>query len=158
MTILRRLALLLSLPALACGGAATAPESDRDVEGEVRARFESLVAAAESLDDEAYFGHFDGRLFTALNADGTTADSFDVFRSGYLAGVEAIDAYEDLTFSRVKVTVIDPRNAILINEFVARVRLADGSVAEFAGAGSQVWHQSGGEWLLVSVSSSAPPN
>ena len=58
-----------------------------NVEEVVRSRFQSLARAAESLDHDAYFEHFDTQLFTALNADGTVTHTFESFRSDYLEGV-----------------------------------------------------------------------
>ena len=51
-------------------------------------------------------------------------------------------------------SIIDPQHAVLVNEYSSTVELKNGSVLEFAGAGTQVWHKSDGAWLLVNVSSS----
>ncbi|MEO1083472.1 MAG: hypothetical protein AAFY88_04460, partial [Acidobacteriota bacterium] len=101
------LSLAVALLATACGPSQVAPVNDQSIRDEVEGRFQSLVAAVKSLDHDAYFSHFDERLLTALNQDGTTTDSFETFRSDYLAGVGALAAYQDLEFSNVKVTVID---------------------------------------------------
>lgn len=137
-----------------CNASQSITRSDQTIE-EVVDRFRSLADAAESLDTDAYFNHFDERVFTALNEDGTVTHSFDAFREDYLAGTEAIIAYQRLEFKNVKVSVIDVHHAILVNEYEATVHLKDGSTAGFSGAGSQVWHKSNGEWLLVSVASSS---
>lgn len=154
-TQMRTSVLLLAMAISACSTSQSITGNNRTIEEEVSSRFRSLIDAAESLDNDAYFSHFDERLFTSLNENGTVTNSFEAFRHDYLAGVETISAYQHLEFKNVTVSVIDPHNAVLVNEYEATVQLKDGSVAGFSGAGSQVWHMSSGEWLLVSVSSSS---
>ena len=106
------------------------------------------------LDNEAYFKHFDPNRFVALNADGTVVHSFDEFKKNYLQGVQGLSGYEELKFDKVKISVIDNKNALLVNEYSASLRLRDGQTVSVKGAGTQVWHKMDSEWKLVSVSSS----
>lgn len=146
--------LFLAMAISACSTTRMNPGSGQSIEVQLNARFRSLVDAAQSLDHDAYLRHFDPHLFTSLNENGTVTHSFDTFQKDYLAGVETIRAYQQLEFKNVKVSIIDPQHAVLVNEYSSTVELKNGSVLEFAGAGTQVWHKSDGAWLLVNVSSS----
>lgn len=147
-------ALLVGLMLSACSTTKSNIHDGPSVEAQVTARFHSLVDAVRALDPAAYFSHFHQDLFTALNANGTVTHNFETFKQDYLAGTGAIIGYRNLEFSNVEVRVIDAQTVILVNEYEARVELEDGSLVDAAGAGSQVWHWSDGEWLLVSISSS----
>ncbi|MCM8557753.1 YybH family protein [Sphingomicrobium sediminis] len=138
----------------ACAPGALTADERAAIAGEVEARFESLVAAAERGDTNAYFAHFDGGTFTALNASGTVNTDFDLFRVDYLEASGAIEGYDALDFPKVEVRVLDRDTAVLVNEYQGRVRLGDGNVVAIAGGGQQVWQKTDGEWLMVSVGSS----
>jgi len=68
--------------------------------------------------------------------------------------MQVIEKHVSLEFHNVQVFPIDPYTAILINEYKAMVPLKDGTLADFSGAGSQVWHKKNRQWKLESVSSS----
>lgn len=127
----------------------------KQVEGQIEVAFAGLVDAAKAMDAQAYLAFFDRERFTALNADGTVTHDFASFANFYRQQLTALAKFESLTFDRVKVQVLDQRHAILVNEYVAKLRLLSGDVIESAGAGTQVWALKDGKWLLVSVSSSA---
>jgi len=67
---------------------------------------------------------------------------------------QVIEKYVSLEFHNVQVFPIDPYTTILINEYKTKVHLKGGAVADFSGAGSQVWHKKNRQWKLESVSSS----
>jgi hypothetical protein len=121
----------------------------------VERAFEELAEAARSLEHDEYLKHFDRENFTALNADGTVALSFEEFENMYRQQVAVLKSYESLEFSNVKITVINPQTAILVNEFEASVLLKSGEVVSASGGGMQVWTETEGNWKLVSVSSSS---
>lgn len=135
-----------------------APSADgANVRTEVEQRFATLAEAARDLDHAAYFAHFDKQDFTVLNSDGTVTLRFEDFRRDYLAGTQAMSGYVSLEFVRVSVQEINEDAAVLVNEYVAVIELEDGSEARFAGAGTQVWKRSNGEWKLTHISSSMKP-
>lgn len=147
--------LLFTLAISACSTPQSHPGKGQSIEEQLNHRFHSLVEAAETLNHAAYFSHFDAQRFTALNTNGTVSHSFETFQRDYLAGVETIQAYQHLNFKNVKLTVIDDDHAVLVNEYTSTIQLKNGSVLHFAGAGTQVWHKTKGQWLLVNVSSSS---
>lgn len=155
---MRRLLCTFTLAALL---AASAPvessllEGDSVVVREVQGRFDALVEAAKTLDISLYMSFFDPDKFSGLRPDGRVYHSLSEFEQEYRAQVSAIEGYESLEFSRVKISAIDSATAVLVNEYRATVRLTDGDVASGAGAGTQVWSKASGRWLLVSVSSSS---
>lgn len=70
-----------------------------------------------------------------------------------------IEKIVSLEFDQVKVTVLNPLTAILVNEFTQTILLKDGSSIEQSGGGTQVWLKTGEAWKLVSNSASdAIPN
>jgi len=141
----------------AAGGGVLADDEARVVR-EVLDRFDELVAAAKSLDPEAYLAFFDAVRFSGTKADGTVYHSLADFEEEYRAVVAAIESYESLEFDRVKVSVVGPATAILVNQYEAAVKIPGGEIHRGAGAGTQVWSKASGGWLLVSVSSSARPS
>ncbi len=146
--------ILLSLLTCACHSLSIDRDAVQALENEVRGRFDSLVSAAQSLNTDVYFEHFDHEKFTSLNQDGTITPAFDIFQRDFLKGIEGVRRYRSLEFANVDVSIIDANTAILINEYVATIELKTGRVIDVAGAGNQVWHKSLGTWRLVSVSSS----
>lgn len=146
--------ILFSLALAACSTPHSSVPDTTEFEYEVQAQFQSLIEAAQSLDSTAYFDHFDEQSFTSLNENGTVTHFFDDFRSDYLEGVHSVRAYQKLEFTNIKVTELDPRHAVLINEYKATVQLKDDSIVSFAGAGTQVWQETDGQWRLIHISSS----
>lgn len=132
-------------------------ESSSQISHDVNTSFNGLVDAVIKLDHEKYFSYFDEQKYTALNEDGSVTHSFKDFHDAYLPQVAYIDHYLDLKFNNVKIDVIDENTAVLVNEYVAEVKLTTGDVITAAGAGTQVWSKRTGEWKLVNVSSSAKP-
>ncbi len=138
--------------------AQTLTEAERaDIETAVQDSFDGLVDAVTTFDHDRYFSYFDTEKYTSLNEDGTVTHSFDEFRADYLAQMVAIKEYKALTFDRVKITVLDRNNAVLVNEYDADVVLTSGDAISAKGGGTQVWSKSTGAWKLVSVSSSGKP-
>lgn len=127
------------------------------IRASVTEAFNGLVNAAKSLQAEPYLAYFDKQIFTALNADGTVTHSFDAFSQTYLQQIQALERYDSLVFSNVKVTAINSKTAILVNEFKADVILQSGDSLSMKGGGTQVWALQHKSWKLVSVSSSASP-
>ena len=145
------------LAATACTNTSMADDDASNIEGEVLARFESLAASAQKADHSEYLAHFDREQFTALNADGTVTHGFADFSAAFTAGAQGIARYHSLDFENVKVSVLPPSTAILVNEYSAEIELVSGDVVTVAGAGTQVWHKSDNEWMLSHVSSSTKP-
>ena len=123
---------------------------------EVLQSFESLVAAAKSLEAEPYFAHFDQDRFTGT-ADGAVLSSFQELEAMYTQYLPEIETYLSLDFDNVKVTVIDRDAATLVNEFSERIVLTSGDTLSIKGSGLQVWVREASEWKLISVSGSASP-
>ena len=107
-----------------------------------------------SLDIVAYLGYFDKKKFTALNANGTVTHSFSTFENDIRQQFPTIKRYLSLEFSNVKITIIDQKTAILVNEYKADLVLQSGQEVSAYGAGTQVWALSDQDWKLVSISSS----
>ncbi len=129
-------------------------EDVNQINGAVNQSFSRLAAAAQALDADAYFEHFDKQRFTALNADGTVAHSFEVFEKATRQQFAALESYRLLEFSKVKISVINRSAVILVNEYQADVVLKSGEMVSAGGGGTQVWAYTDGMWKLVSVSSS----
>ena len=125
------------------------------LKAEVKTEFDRLVLAAKTLDHDSYLSFFNAEQFTALNADGTTISDFKAFRDWYRPQMQAVREYNRLTFDPVSITILDARNAVLINEYIAEVVLTSGEVVTASGAGAQFWNKDTGDWKLVHVSSSS---
>jgi len=130
------------------------PVNNTQIESEVLEAFKGLSEAAESLDTERYFEFFDKDKFTGLNADGRVWHSFDNFEMLISAGFPMIKRSLSLEFNNVKVTVINPTTAILVNEYRHSILLRNGDVAKQLGGGTQVWSKYNNVWKLVSISAS----
>jgi ketosteroid isomerase-like protein len=157
---LRLLLLLFSITILAgCNRpvAGLAEQEREDIRQEITTAFDGLAAGAKSPDVNQYFDYFNKDKFTALNSDGTVTHSFEEFKKSYLDQTKSISKYESLDFKNVKITVVDKKTAILVNEYKAKVILNSGQSVEATGAGTQVWSKTDNKWKLVSVSSSAMP-
>ena len=124
----------------------------------VNESFTGLVAAARSLDVDAYFQYFDRKRFTALNADGTVVHSIEAFEKRTRQQFAALESYGSLEFSQVKISVINRTTAVLVNEYQADVVLKSGDQVSASGGGTQVWAFTDGVWKLVSVSSGVQPH
>ncbi|MBY0574272.1 MAG: nuclear transport factor 2 family protein [Undibacterium sp.] len=124
------------------------------IEAEVRVAFEGLVQASTALDSNRYFDYFDKNKFTGLNADGTVWHSIQALEKIIYAGFPLVDKITSLEFKNVKVTVINPSTAILVNEFTQSILLKSGDTVKQSGGGTQVWVKTNGAWKLVSVSAS----
>ena len=132
--------------------------NDAEIIKEVETAFNGLVEASMSLQLEPYLQYFDQEIFTSLNEDGTVYHSLKDFAKNYAIAIPNIAEYESLKFDNVKVSVIHPTVAILVNEFTAVVILNNGSRVTAKGAGTQVWRNRNGDWRLVHVSSSRNDN
>lgn len=143
----------------ACGSYDIAPTRNNDatIRRSVEAHFMALADAAKLLDVERYMQFVDAEKFTGLNADGTVLHSSHEFADILRAEFPAIATYSSLIFDNVKITVINPMTAILVNEYTATVELTSGQIITASGAGTQVWSNTSGQWLLVNVSSSVKP-
>lgn len=129
---------------------------EETIRTEVLASFDGLVDAVLASDTERYLRYFDSERFVGLHANGTVVHSMEAFARTYRQQAAAVKAYRSLVFDQVKVSVIDERTAILVNEFDAEVELTSGEVVGASGGGTQVWVSTGTSWKLVSVSSSGP--
>jgi hypothetical protein len=129
-------------------------EDKNKVETEVLDAFKGLVQASESLDSNRYFAYFDKEKFSGLNADGTVWHSIKSLETIISAGFPMIEKTISLEFKNVKVTVINPTTAILVNEYTQSMLLKSGDIVKQSGGGTQVWFKSKSEWKLVSVSAS----
>lgn len=157
---MNKLFALIACLILLTGCASTEPldaNQKLKIEAEVKAAFESLYKAAQNLDADAYFNHFDREKFTGLNADGTVWQSIAPLEKIIRPGYKWVTRVDSLTFSNVKITVLDAQTAILVNEYEMQMTLKKGNTMTDAGGGSQVWSKRSGRWLLVSVSASAKP-
>jgi ketosteroid isomerase-like protein len=132
-------------------------ENHVQIEKEVLASFQSLVQASKDLDAKAYFAHFNEEKFVGLNSDGTNWNSINDLRPLITNGFAAIKEITLLTFTNVKVSVVNEQTAILVNEYIQSMELKNGSVVSSAGGGTQVWSKDNGSWKIVSVSASNAP-
>jgi len=141
----------------ACSNASIPGSGISSTQAEVVARFENLASAVKTGDQAAYLKHFNEEDFTALNANGKVTHDFDASRLTYTASAASIAKHHSLEFENVKVTVLEPTVALLLNEYSAEIELISGDIVTVSGAGEQVWHKSNKEWVLNHVSSSTKP-
>jgi ketosteroid isomerase-like protein len=132
-------------------------QQKKELSEEVNLAFEGLADAVKTLNHTQYFSYFDKDNYTALNPDGTVLHSFDAFKKMYLPQTVYIQDYQNLTFNNVKIDIIDPNTAVLVNEYTAEIALKSGDTIKASGAGTQVWSKRTGAWKLVNVSSSVKP-
>ena len=125
-----------------------------EIEVEVMGAFRGLVEACEALDAGRYFGYIDQEKFSGLSAEGRAWHAFGDLEHVISTGFQTIERIVSLEFHKVKVTVINPSTAILVNEFRQTLRLRNTGLVEQSGGGTQVWSKSGGAWKLVSISAS----
>jgi hypothetical protein len=137
-----------------CSAKRMETERTRLVETEVLEAFNELVEASRALDSQRYFACFDKEKFTGLNVDGKVWHSIEALERLVSPGFSQVEEVVSLEFHNVKVTVVNPATAILVNEFRETSRLKDGTVVTQAGGGVQVWARSGSTWKLVSVAAS----
>lgn len=133
------------------------PDVRDNIVPEIRSAFSGLAEAAKAMDHKQYFAFFDQEAFTSLNADGSVFHSFEAFQDHFLTGVSHLSRYESLSFTNVKIDVIDAQTAILVNEYEAAVELSSGEKIIARGAGTQVWSKRSGTWKLVNISSNNKP-
>lgn len=127
------------------------------VEREVLESFDQLVDSVHGLNTKAYFNLIDHDKFVGLNSDGSNWNSIDDLKALIEPGFATIAKVDSLNFNKVKVSVIDERTAILVNEYEQTIVLKDGNKVSSAGGGTQVWSKISGNWKLVSVSASQKP-
>lgn len=127
---------------------------ESEINKEIAQVFNELADVVKSLDVEQYAEFFNKEKFTALNADGTVTHSFEEFIDSYSVQISAVENYRSLEFKNVKITVINNKTAILVNEYDAVIVLKSGDEISTSGAGTQVWSNEDGNWKLVNVSSS----
>lgn len=130
------------------------PADINKIESEVLEAFGGLVEASKALDPASYFDYYDKEKFTGLNADGKVWHSIKDLENLINSGFPMVEKSISLEFKNVKVTVIDPSTAILVNEFKQSMLLKNGATVHRAGGGVQVWHRGGSKWKLVAVSAS----
>ena len=118
---------------------------------EVERSFDSLAAAAKSLDPDQFLHHFDEPSFSGV-IDGRVLSSFDEFESLYREGLPLIREYLSLEFSNVSVRVLNRSTAVLVNEYVETIVLVAGDTLTVSGVGGQVWVRRGNTWRLSNVS------
>lgn len=113
-----------------------------------------MIAACRALDAERYFACIDKDRFSGLSAQGEAWHCVKSLEQVIHGGFAAVEEIVALDFDNVKVTVINPVTAILVNEYRQTVRLKDQRVVALAGGGSQVWAACGEAWKLVSICAS----
>ena len=145
---------ILLIIASACSSINMESKNGNQLESEVLDAFRGLTEASESLDSNRYFEYFDKEKFTGLNADGSVWHSFENLEALILSGFPQIERSISLEFNNVKVTIINPITAILVNEYSQSILLKSGDIVNQSGGGTQVWSKSNGAWKLVSVSAS----
>lgn len=145
---------LLLIIASGCSTIKMKSDNNNQIESEVLEAFRGLAKAAEALDSNRYFEFFDKEKFTGLNSDGSVWHSFENLEVLISSGFPMIERSISLEFNKVKVTVINPITAILVNEYEQSILLKSGDVVKQSGGGTQVWSKSNGVWKLVSVSAS----
>jgi hypothetical protein len=128
---------------------------EQKIKRQVRNQFDRLVEAAKSLNHNNYMQFFNNDKFTSLNEDGTITQDLATFSSIIEQSFSGFKGYKSLNFIQVKISVIDEKNVVLVNEYEATVILNDGELYSVAGAGTQVWNLSNQQWKLVHVSSSS---
>ena len=124
------------------------------IEAEVIYAFRGLVGAAEALDASAYFDCIDQEKFSGLSADGKAWHSFSDLETVITNGFDMVQKITFLEFSNLKVTVINPLTAILVNEYQQTILLKNGGTVQQSGGGVQVWSKSDDGWKLVSIGAS----
>ncbi len=152
---IRITALLISVLVLANNQAQGEDVSEPLVEEQVLRTFNSLADAAADLDFDRYIAFFDETTFTGLNADGTVWRSLGEFSASVRPGFDAIEKVLDLRFPVIKITLVDPQTAILVNEYEQQMLMRSGEKLSVSGGGTQVWSKVSGSWRLVSVSASS---
>jgi hypothetical protein len=125
----------------------------KHIEEQILNQFERLVETAKSLDHESYMKFFDSSKLTSFNDDGTITEDFNAFSIMIEKGFSGFKRYKTLEFNTVKISVIDINTAILMNEYNAVVILKNNEAFPVAGAGTQVWNLSNGQWKIVHVTS-----
>ena len=128
--------------------------NEKEIEEEVYKAFQELVEASQELNFDRYLSLFNHEKFSGLHANGTVMHSILDLVQTYRPGFGMIEKVEHLKFSNVKITVINERTAILVNEYREVSLLKNGDRVEGKGGGTQVWEKSDRDWKLVSVSSS----
>ena len=131
--------------------------ANEQIEAEVMGAFRGLVAACEALDAGRYFGYIDQEKFTGLSAEGKAWHGFEDLEQIISTGFRMMEEIVYLEFFNVKVSIINPSTAILVNEFRQTIRLRNKDVVQESGGGTQVWSLSGNTWKLVSISASKAP-
>ncbi|WP_444996322.1 YybH family protein [Aliikangiella sp. IMCC44359] len=134
----------------------TLKESE-SIKSEVMLSFKQLSDSVKAVNIDKYLSFFDQKKFTSLNENGTVYHSYTDFEKLIRQQLPMVKTYKHLVFKNVKVTVINPDTAILVNEYDSGVVLKSGEEFSVSGAGTQVWSKSKGGWLLVNVSSSMKP-
>jgi hypothetical protein len=124
------------------------------IEAEVIGAFRGLVDASEALDSNRYFEYIDKDKFTGLSADGKAWHTFKDLENVISTGFQMVERIISLEFSNVKVTVINPSMAILVNEYKQTILLKNTDTVQQSGGGTQVWSKSENAWKLVSISAS----
>jgi hypothetical protein len=132
----------------------TVPTNTEQIEAEVLDAFAGLVDASKALDSRRYFEYLDKDKFTGLSADGKAWHSIQDLENVVVPGFLMVQKIVRLEFRNVKVTVINPSTAILVNEYQQTILLKNGATVEQSGGGTQVWYKADNAWKLVSIAAS----
>ncbi len=124
------------------------------IEAEVTDAFKGLVDASKALDASRYLEFIDMEKFTGLSADGKAWHSVKELEDVIHSGFPMVEKIVSLEFANVKVTVINPSTAILVNEYKQTILLKNKSIVKQSGGGTQVWSRTDSGWKLVSISAS----
>lgn len=121
---------------------------------EVTDAFNGLIDASLALDARRYLEYVDREKFTGLSANGKAWHSVKELEGVISAGFVMVEKITSLEFFNVKVTVINPSTAILVNEYKQTLLLKNRDLVNQSGGGVQVWSRSEDGWKLVSISAS----
>ena len=154
--ILAVLALVFSLATTPSARAAAPTAGDAAVEQAVLAANAAMIADANRMDMDAFFGAIidSGRGTIVQNAVifATRAEARAAVERG-LRGVKAIDR----RFDNPRITVLSPETALLVSDGSVTATLEDGRVMTSRFAVSLVWVLRDGRWQILHGHYSTPP-
>jgi len=154
--ILSALALAFALSTSPQSRAAAPAPTDAAVEQAVLAANAAMIADANRMDMDAFFGAIidAGRGTIVQNAEifATRAEARAAVERG-LRGVKTIDR----RFDHPKITVLSPETALLVSDGNVTATLEDGRVMTSRFAVSLVWVLRDGRWQILHGHYSTPP-
>lgn len=152
--VLTALALILTRPSPA--PAASQTYTDPAIEAAVLAANAEMIAAANRMDMDAFFGAIVDTDRGLIVQNGTIfptrADARTSVERG-LRGVKAIDR----RFDNPQVTVLSPETALLVSTGSVTATIEDGRVMTSRFAVSLVWVRRDGRWMVLHGHYSTPP-